>query len=45
MKRVLFFIAILFSINSFGQFRDSVINYPLPDSVKAISFIGRIYRS
>ncbi len=39
MKRILILIATLFSINSSGQFRDSIINYSLPDSVKAISFM------
>jgi FKBP-type peptidyl-prolyl cis-trans isomerase FkpA len=40
MKRFLILIAILFSINSSGQLKDSVINYSLPDSVKAISFMA-----
>jgi len=40
MNRFLILMATLFSINSSGQFRDSIINYSLPDSVKAISFMA-----
>jgi FKBP-type peptidyl-prolyl cis-trans isomerase len=41
MKRALTFAVLLFIFfNSFANSKDSLINYPLPDTVKAVSFLA-----
>ena len=43
MKRIFIFAFTLFSfLNSFANNKDSLIYYPLPDSVKAVSFLAEI---
>ena len=43
MKRALTFAVLLFIFfNSFANSKDSLINYPLPDTVKAVSFLAEV---
>ena len=43
MKRSLTFaFLLLFFLNSFAKIKDSLIYYPLPDSVKAVSFLAEV---
>jgi hypothetical protein len=43
MKRSLIFAVIFFTfLNSFANNKDSLIYYPLPDSVKAVSFLAEV---
>lgn len=42
MKKIFCFISLLTSITSFAVQKDSTINYILPDSVKAVSFLAEI---
>lgn len=43
MKRILTFVFALFTfLNSFANSKDSLIYYPLPDSVKAVSFLAEV---
>ena len=43
MKRALTFPVLLFIFfNSFANSKDSLINYPLPDTVKAVSFLAEV---
>ena len=43
MKRILTFAFLLFTfLNSFSYNKDSLIYYPLPDSVKAVSFLAEV---